>query len=225
MQATDIDHSAAFRHLIVVSIRNSLSISDFVDDWPLSLFGAESLLPWEATKRAESLIRNQLEYLDENYEIVGTVAVHITATVEDGAVIKGPVIIGPKAFVAANAYLRDGVFLANDCIVGPSCEMKTTFMFSGAKVAHLSFVGDSIIGSRANIEAGAIIANYRNELEDKLIRIQSNGHIIETGVNKFGALVGDDARVGANAVIAPGALLKKKAIVSRGSLLDQSPKI
>jgi bifunctional N-acetylglucosamine-1-phosphate-uridyltransferase/glucosamine-1-phosphate-acetyltransferase GlmU-like protein len=96
-------------------------------------------------------------------------------------------------------------------------------MFSGAKIAHVSFVGDSIIGSRANIEAGAIVANYRNELEDKLIRIRWNGQVIETGVDKFGALIGDDARVGANAVIAPGALLDKKTVVRRASLLDQFP--
>lgn len=219
----DLDRDVAVRHPKAMQNEISPTISDFVDSWPSSAFGSATTLPWEATQQAERLVIAQIDHLDADYEVSGAVAVHVTARVEDRAVIKGPVIIGPNAFVAANAYLRGGVFIANDCIVGPSCELKTTFMFSGSKIAHLSFVGDSIIGSRANIEAGAIIANYRNELEDKLIRIQSNGQVIETGVDKFGALIGDDARVGANAVIAPGALLDKKTIVRRASLLDQSP--
>ena len=219
----DIDQFAAVRHPGTMLTRHSPTISDFVDDWHSSLFGAVTSLPWEATQQAERLINDQIAHLDKEYEVSGTVAVHVTATVENGAVIKGPAIIGPNALVAAHAYLRGGVFVAKDCILGPSCELKTTFMFSGAKVAHLSFVGDSIIGSRANIEAGAIIANYRNELEDKLIRIELDGQVIETGVEKFGALIGDDAKVGANAVIAPGALIDKKSIVRRGSLLDHSP--
>lgn len=220
---TDIDQDVAVRHPMTMQNENSPTISDFVDDWLSSAFGSAITLPWQATQQAERLITGQIDRLTTDYEVSGAVAVHVTARVEDGAVIKGPAIIGPNAFIAANAYLRGGVFIADDCIVGPSCELKTTFIFSGAKVAHLSFVGDSIIGSRANIEAGAIIANYRNELEDKLIRIQSNGQVIETGVDKFGAIIGDDARVGANAVIAPGALLEKKSVIRRASLLDQSP--
>jgi bifunctional N-acetylglucosamine-1-phosphate-uridyltransferase/glucosamine-1-phosphate-acetyltransferase GlmU-like protein len=72
----------------------------------------------------------------------------------------------------------------------------------------MNFVGDSIIGADVNIEAGAIIANYRNELEGRNIRIAYRGQVIDTGVSKFGALVGDGSRIGANAVVAPSALLE-----------------
>ncbi|MBL4601013.1 MAG: LpxA family transferase [Rhizobiaceae bacterium] len=147
----------------------------------------------------------------------------MTAHVEAGAIIKGPAIMGPNCFVAATAYLRDGVYLAEDCIVGPSCELKTTIMFPRSKVAHLSFVGDSLIGAGVNIEAGAIIANYRNELENKRILIQADNHIIDTGTDKFGSLIGDDARIGANAVIAPGSLISAGQIVPRLGLIDQHP--
>jgi bifunctional N-acetylglucosamine-1-phosphate-uridyltransferase/glucosamine-1-phosphate-acetyltransferase GlmU-like protein len=96
-------------------------------------------------------------------------------------------------------------------------------MFTGSKIAHLNFVGDSIIGSGVNIEAGAIIANYRNELVDKAIRIKLPTGVIETGINKFGALIGDNVRIGANAVVAPGALISTDSKIGRLQLFDQYP--
>lgn len=91
------------------------------------------------------------------------------------------------------------------------------------KCAHLNFVGDSIIGSDVNIEAGAVVANYRNELTDAAICIQHEGKVIETGARKFGALIGDGVRIGANAVVAPGAILPPAKIVPRLTLIDQYP--
>ncbi len=157
------------------------------------------------------------------YSMQDGVAIHRRAIVEEGAVIKAPAIIGAGCLVASTAYLRGGVFLDEDCVVGPACELKSAFMLLGAKIAHLSFVGDSIIGAGANIEAGAMLANYRNEREDRRIRIMFEGAVIDTGVEKFGSLVGDGAKIGANAVIAPGALIRAGEIVDRLALVDQSP--
>lgn len=137
--------------------------------------------------------------------------------------LKGPAIIGPHAFIGANAYLRGGAFVDQGCVVGPCCELKSSFLFQGAKLAHLNFVGDSLLGTDVNIEAGAIIANHRNELADKQIRIRWQGETVDTGVSKFGALVGNGAKVGANAVIAPGALLAPGTQVPRLGLVDQHP--
>lgn len=114
-------------------------------------------------------------------------------------------------------------YLGEDCIVGPGSELKTSFMFPRSKIAHLNFVGDSLIGSGVNIEAGAIIANYRNEFADKTIRILHQGEAIDTGVAKFGSLIGDNARIGANAVVAPGALIAPGSKVGRLQLVDQHP--
>lgn len=177
--------------------------------------------PWAITSSADPIIRSTLKALS-GYRISDGVAVHPKAILEPNVVIKSPAIIGPGAIVASGAYLRGGVLLGDDCIVGPCCELKSTFMLAGSKIAHLSFIGDSIIGAAANIEAGAIIANYRNELEDRRIRIFFDGAVIDTGVEKFGALVGDGARIGAGAVIAPGALIRPGEIVARGALVDQS---
>jgi NDP-sugar pyrophosphorylase family protein len=178
--------------------------------------------PWDVTSKAEAIVRNAFGVL-AGYSVQDGVAIHRTATVEHGATIKAPAIVGPRCFVASTAYLRNGVFLDEACIIGPGCELKSTFMLLESRIAHLSFVGDSIIGAGANIEAGAIIANFRNERANKAIRIAFDSQIIETGVEKFGALIGDGARIGANAVVAPGALIRPGAIVPRLSLVDQSP--
>jgi bifunctional N-acetylglucosamine-1-phosphate-uridyltransferase/glucosamine-1-phosphate-acetyltransferase GlmU-like protein len=183
--------------------------------------GLIDMAPWEITARAKAIVSRAIGGLS-GYDIADGVAIHRKATVEKGSVVKGPAIIGPSSFVAATAYLRDGVFLDEGCIVGPACELKSVFMLKGSKVAHLSFVGDSIIGAGANIEAGAMIANYRNEREDKRIRIVLDGAVIDTGVDKFGALIGENARIGANAVIAPGALIPAGAVAPRLALMDQS---
>ncbi len=182
--------------------------------------GLVDLAPWEITATADAIIRRALAGLI-GYSTHDGVAVHRAAMVEPNAVIKPPAIIGPDCLVAATAYLRGGVFLDEGCIVGPGCELKTVFMLSRSKVAHLCFVGDSIIGAAANIEAGAVIANYRNERADKRIRIRLDGEVIDTGVDKFGALVGDGARIGANAVIAPGALIRPGIVIPRLSIVDQ----
>lgn len=184
--------------------------------------GLIDLAPWEITSRAKAIVQRAISGLT-GYDIADGVAVHRKATIEKGAIIKGPAIIGPSCLVAATAYLRDGVFLDEGCIVGPACELKSAFMLKDSKVAHLSFAGDSIIGAGANIEAGVMLANYRNERDDKRIRIVVDGAVIDTGAEKFGALVGENARIGANAVIAPGALIAAGAVVPRLALVDQSP--
>lgn len=158
-------------------------ISGHVRGWPHSLFGALRLSPWEVTQSAPKIIGEAINQLGDDYRRFGESAVHLTAEIEEGAALKGAAIIGPRCIISSSALLRGGVFLEEDCIVGPAVELKTTFMFAASKMAHLSFVGESILGSDVNIEAGAIIANYRNELADKAIRIAVDNQVIETGVN------------------------------------------
>lgn len=200
-----------------------LDIRAYISRWAASPFGAETEPPWRVVQRADVLVSAAFETLSSDYRIVGGVAAHLGAIVETGAVIKRPAIIGPGCLVAATAYLRGGVFMDEDCIVGPGAELKSTFMFKGSKLAHFNFVGDSILGAAVNLEAGSIIANYRNEREDRAIRFVVGRKVIETGVEKFGALLGDGTRLGANAVIAPGAVLPKDSRVNRMTLIDQYP--
>jgi NDP-sugar pyrophosphorylase family protein len=194
-------------------------ISTFIPCWPE--LGLHPDAAWLITHDCENQVLALLSRLGPGYRRDGNQAVHETATVEQGAVLKGAIIIGPGCFIAAGAYLRGGVYLGSNCIVGPSCEIKSSFMLSGSKLAHFNFVGDSLIGEHVNIEAGAIIANYRNELDGAAIRILFEGDVIELGVSKFGALVGDGCKIGANAVVAPGALLRPGTRIPRLGLVDQ----
>ena len=181
-----------------------------------------NLTPWEITCRSEKIVRELLTQLSEaEYIIADEVAVHRSATVETGAVLKGPLVLGPACFVATGAYLRGGNWVAENCIFGPGAELKSSFVFAGTKLAHFNFVGDSILGERVNLEAGSIICNYRNERVAKEVMVRLESGLHPTGVTKFGALIGDDSRIGANAVIAPGALCKRGTVVRRTELCDQ----
>jgi UDP-N-acetylglucosamine diphosphorylase / glucose-1-phosphate thymidylyltransferase / UDP-N-acetylgalactosamine diphosphorylase / glucosamine-1-phosphate N-acetyltransferase / galactosamine-1-phosphate N-acetyltransferase len=188
---------------------------------PLTRFNQRS--PWELTGNALEAVHQLLEEIGASYHVVGAVAVHHTAVVEDQAMIKGPAIIGPNCFIAANSLIRGGCWLDEGCIVGPGCELKSSFIFRSSKLAHFNFVGDSIVGSAVNLEAGSIVANYRNELPDPTIRILRQEGVVHTGVSKFGALIGDGCKIGANAVIAPGAILGPNTVVPRLALVDQYP--
>lgn len=200
-----------------------ISISEFISHWGALGLDAQARSPWQITQQCENFVSRMLANLGPDYEREGDIAIHKTARVEDGAVLKGAIVIGPNCFIAAGAYLRGGVFLGSDCIVGPSCELKSSFMLDRSKLAHFNFVGDSLLGQDVNIEAGAVIANYRNEFAGADIRILQGDTVIETGVAKFGALVGDGTRIGANAVVAPGALLQRGSVVPRLGLVDQYP--
>ena len=196
---------------------------EFVSGWQTGPFSGVSKTPWEITNQAEELIANEVQKLSADYVVENQIAIHRTAIVEPYATLKGPLIIGENCFVGNGAYLRGGVFLDKDCIIGPSCEAKTLFMFEGSKIAHLSFVGDSIIGCRVNIEAGAIVANYRNEMTSKRIKFMWRGNIVDTGQDKFGALIADGVRLGANSVVAPGAILESGFKLDRLGLVDLHP--
>ncbi|WP_395607607.1 LpxA family transferase [Pseudomonas sp. B22129] len=179
------------------------------------------LAPWALAAQAPVIVRQLLAQLPaDEYVIEGDIAVHRTATVEAGALLKGPLIIGAHCFIASGSLLRGGCWLDAHCIIGPGAELKTSFVFSGSKLAHFNFVGDSVLGHGINLEAGSIVANYRNERDDKEVQVRIDGHLQRTGCDKFGALLGDQCRIGANAVLAPGAVLKPASVVGRGQVFD-----
>jgi UDP-N-acetylglucosamine diphosphorylase / glucose-1-phosphate thymidylyltransferase / UDP-N-acetylgalactosamine diphosphorylase / glucosamine-1-phosphate N-acetyltransferase / galactosamine-1-phosphate N-acetyltransferase len=197
-------------------------ISDYISAFSGSVLARWSdLAPWELVTRAPEIVLQLLAELPaDEYEIRGDIAVHRTTIVEANAVLKGPLILGPHGFVAAGAYLRGGCWVDERCIFGPGAELKTSFMFSGSKLAHFNFVGDSILGTGVNLEAGSVVCNYRNERDDKEIIVRIGSELKRTGCDKFGALLGDKSRVGGNGVVAPGALLMPGSIVRRGQLYD-----
>jgi len=140
----------------------------------------ENMSPWEAVFKIETVIARLMDTIDlSEYEVCNGQAIHKSTVIESMAKVKGTMIIGPSCFIASGSLLRGGIILDARCIVGHCGELKTSIMLAGSKIAHLNFVGDSIIGSNVNIEGGAIIANYRNELSNKEIHVR-----IKTSHNK-----------------------------------------
>ena len=163
---------------------SSPRLADYVADVACSALAEHAALPpWELTARAPTIVTHMLAAVGTGFERAGDVVWHGSARIEQGAIVKGPAVIGPRCLVATGAYLRGGVWLEEDCVVGPHAEVKASLLFRGARLAHLNFVGDSILGRDVNVEAGAVIANRRNELDDPRIRLHAGDEVIDTGVD------------------------------------------
>lgn len=179
--------------------------------------------PWEIINELDKLIKDRFSNLSADYSLEGNMAIHKTATVEKGVSIKGSVIISENCFIGANAYLRGPIFLAKSVKVGPGVEIKQSIIFENTALAHFNYVGNSIIGNNINFEAGSICANHYNERVDKTIYVKHNGVVMNTGSKKFGSLIGDDTKIGANAVLSPGTILARNSTVKRLELVEQIP--
>lgn len=179
-------------------------------------------LPWEFIDNISAYINKKNSYANSDFKIENKIAIHKTAIVEAGAVLKGPLIVSANCFVAAHAYLRGGVYIGNNTIIGPGCEIKSSAIFNHTSIAHFNFIGDSIIGSYVNFEAGSIVANHYNERVDKSITIAADGISQTISPTKFGALVGNHSKIGANAVLSPGTILKPNSVIKRLELIDQA---
>lgn len=177
--------------------------------------------PWEIVQHLDEIILDEIKNLDDNFEINEGIAIHKTATIETNVTLKGPMIIGKNCFIGANSYLRNSVYLAESVKIGTGCEVKSSIIFGNSAIAHFNFIGDSIIGRNVNFEAGSLTANHYNERENKNVFVKIQNDIINTNVKKFGALVGDDCKIGANAVLSPGTILDMKSIVKRLELIEQ----
>jgi NDP-sugar pyrophosphorylase family protein len=192
-------------------------IENFSETFPSS----PNIPPWLLIQDIVRILTQMTSTLDRDYVVTQDVAIHKNAVIEQGVILKGPIIICENCFVAAHAYLRAGVFLKNNVVIGPGCEIKSSIIFSHSAFAHFNFIGDSIIGNNVNFEAGSVTANHFNEKDDNVISVFYDTRIIRTGVGKFGSVIGDGSRIGANAVLSPGTILPKQSIVKRLELVDQ----
>ncbi len=136
--------------------------------------------PWEIIDNLDDILLQSIKTLDNNYKIENYIAIHQTATIEQGVILKGTIIISENCFVGANAYLREPIFLSNSVKVGPSSEIKQSVIFDNSAIAHFNYIGNSIVGLNVNFEAGSICANHFNERHDKRIFITHHNQIIDT---------------------------------------------
>lgn len=199
------------------------SINSFINNFPEFFPEHHAATPWDITGNLPDIISYKLAGLGNEYDIKNGIAIHKTATVEPSVIIKAPAIICENCFIGAHAYLRGGVYLGQNTTIGTSCEIKTSIIMHKSAVAHFNFIGDSIIGNNVNFEAGSIVANHFNERTDKEIFILVNSNVVATNAVKFGALVGDYSKIGANAVLSPGTILNSNTIVKRLELVEQVP--
>jgi UDP-N-acetylglucosamine diphosphorylase / glucose-1-phosphate thymidylyltransferase / UDP-N-acetylgalactosamine diphosphorylase / glucosamine-1-phosphate N-acetyltransferase / galactosamine-1-phosphate N-acetyltransferase len=145
---------------------------------------------------------------------------HPSATIEKNVTIKGFAIISENCFIAANSYLRGGVILGPNTHVGPGTELKSVICSGNTAFAHFNYVGNSLIGANVNFEAGSVVANHLNEAVGTTIKVMFDSQMIDTGQLKFGALVGDGCKIGANAVLSPGTILAQNTVVPRLALVQ-----
>ena len=171
---------------------------------------------WDALKKIESYIAANLKPALQNQcegrAFIGEkVFIGKDTVVEDGVMIKGPAIIGQGCQIRHNAYIRENVIIGNGCVVGNSSELKNSLLFNNAQVPHFNYVGDSILGHKAHLGAGVKISNIKLLPGNVLVEI--DGEPLDTGLRKFGALLGDHAEAGCNAVLNPGSILGRGAVV------------
>jgi len=198
-------------------IQYSAYLKNFLTNFP----ELEKDLPWNIVAAVQNTIQQKIKSLSSDFKIKQDVAIHKKAQIEENVILKGPIIVSNGCFIGAHAYMRGGVYLGEKSIVGPGCEVKSSLIMSGSALAHFNFVGNSLIGSYVNMEAGSIIANHYNERLDKTIYVMLNKKKIKIEVTKFGALVGDHSKIGANAVLSPGTILLPESIVKRLELVEQ----
>ena len=198
-----------------------IELKNYIENIKTKFPKSDRLQPWEMIDTLEDILLEIIKTLDTNYTIENNVAIHKTATIEQGVIFKGTIIISEKCLVGANAYLRGPIFMSNSVKIGPGSEIKQSVLFDNAAIAHFNYIGNSIIGANINFEAGSICANHYNERHDKRIFIKHNNQIIDTKTEKFGSWVGDNSKVGANAVLSPGTILEKNSIVKRLELIEQ----
>ena len=173
---------------------------------------------WEALKKIEPYLakvtRQNPPPRFPGASIGDRVIIGAGTVVEPGALIKGPAIIGKNCQIRHNAYIRENVIIGDDCVVGNASELKNALLFNGAQVPHFNYIGDSILGHKAHTGAGVICSNLKSLPGN--VTIPVNGAPLDTGLRKFGALIGDGAEVGCNSVLNPGSILGRGAIIYPG---------
>ena len=166
--------------------------------------------PWQALKGIKDLILELGPGLGEDYtEAAPTVWVHKTAKIAPTAYLGAPCIIGANTEVRHCAFIRGSAMVGENCVVGNSVELKNVILFDNVQVPHYNYVGDSILGYKAHMGAGSLTSNVKS---DKTLVVVKNGdEKIETGLKKFGTMVGDFVEVGCNSVLNPGTVVGRNS--------------
>ena len=161
---------------------------------------------WKALAGIKNLILELGSALGEDYtEVAPTVWVHKTATVSPTAYLGAPCIIGAGTEIRHCAFIRGSALVGENCVVGNSVELKNVILFDNVQVPHFNYVGDSILGYKSHMGAGSVTSNVKSD--QTLVVVKNGEEKIETGLKKFGAMLGDFVEVGCNSVLNPGTVI------------------
>ena len=169
--------------------------------------------PWEALSQLGDYIVELGKTLPAGeYEQRGEdVWIHKTAKIYPNNYIAGPCIIGPETEVRPGAFIRGKALVGAHCVVGNSTELKNVILFDNVQVPHYNYVGDSILGYKSHMGAGALTSNVKQDKTPVTVRVGEER--LETGLKKFGAMLGDQVEVGCNTVLNPGTVVGRNARV------------
>ncbi|MCA0386592.1 MAG: UDP-N-acetylglucosamine pyrophosphorylase [Firmicutes bacterium] len=192
----------------------SLLVTDLLD---LNEIDAKSIFdnvnhPWEVLSKINTFIFEYIKTLPNDFDNIGDdIWVGKGTTIEKSALIKGPAVIGYNCEIRHSAYIRGNVIIGNNVVVGNSTEVKNAILFNRVQIPHFNYVSDSVLGYKAHLGAGVITSNLKSD--GTLVKVKFGYNTMETGLRKFGAIIGDFAEVGCNAVLNPGTILGKNSIV------------
>ena len=162
--------------------------------------------PWQALSGIKELILTLGPQLGEEYtEVAPKVWVHNTATVFPTAYLGAPCIIGAETEVRHCAFIRGAALVGEHCVVGNSVELKNVILFDNVQTPHYNYVGDSILGYKSHMGAGSITSNVKQDQRPVMVHTPEGN--METGLKKFGAMLGDFVEVGCNSVLNPGTVI------------------
>mgnify|MGYP004613042623 FL=1 len=167
--------------------------------------------PWEVLPKIKDFIINLGESLNkEDYDKVGeNIWVAKNAKIAPTAYINGPAIIGKNAEIRHCAFIRGNAIVGENAVVGNSTELKNVILFNNVQVPHYNYVGDSILGYKSHMGAGSITSNVKSD--KKLVVVKNGDKKIETGLKKFGAMIGDNVEVGCGSILNPGSVIGKNS--------------
>ena len=167
--------------------------------------------PWEVLPKIKDFITGLGESLSpDDYDKKGdNVWIAKSAAIAPTATINGPCIIGKDTEVRPGAFIRGNAIVGEKCVVGNSTELKNVILFNNVQVPHYNYVGDSILGYKAHMGAGSICSNVKSD--KKLVVVKDGDEKIETGLKKFGAMLGDHVEVGCGSVLNPGTVIGRNS--------------
>ncbi|MCR5627972.1 MAG: UDP-N-acetylglucosamine pyrophosphorylase, partial [Lachnospiraceae bacterium] len=173
------------------------------------------IYPWEALKGIGQMIKELGPTLDPSvYENKGeNIWIARSASIADISTITGPCIIGENTEVRPGAFIRGNALVGNNCVIGNSVELKNVIIFNESQVPHFNYVGDSILGLHAHMGAGSITSNVKADNKNIVIKDRVSSETMETGIRKIGAMLGDHAEIGCNAVLNPGTIIGRNTNV------------